>query len=93
MGKGTRVLSSNTSASAGQGALPNRGAALVLGRYIDRLLLKGHRLIPVHDVLGVGSPNRPVGVKAMGSLVRRRPPRIVVSMLPDGEGGGDGPSP
>ncbi len=63
MGGGERdwVLSSKTSASAGHGALPNRGAALVHGRYVDRLLLRGQGLIPVQDVLGVGVPNVPLG--------------------------------
>ncbi len=60
-GEGDRVRSSKTSASLGQGALPNHGAALVRGRYINRLLFRGHWLVPVEDVLRVGIPYRPVG--------------------------------
>ncbi len=77
--------------SAGQGALPSRGAELIRGRYIDRLLLKGQGLIPVQDVLGVGCPNRPVGVETAGSSVRWLCSAVIVSVSPGGEGGGDIP--
>ncbi len=60
-GEGDRVRSSKTLASSGQGALPSRGVVLVCGQYIDRLLLKGHWLVPVKYVLGVEIPYHPVG--------------------------------
>ncbi len=60
-GEGDRVRSSKMSVSSDQGALPSRGAALVRGRYIDRLLLRGQWLVPVEYILGVWIPYRPVG--------------------------------
>ncbi len=62
MGGGERdpVRSSKTWASPGQGALPSLGAAGILWWCVNRLLLQGHWLVPVKDVLGVGIPYVPL---------------------------------
>ncbi len=54
------VRSAKTWASSCQGALLICGAAPVYWWSIDQLLLQGHGLVPVKDVLGVGIPNGPV---------------------------------
>ncbi len=93
-GEGDWVLSSNMSASAGHGALPNHGAASVHGWYIDRAAAQGPGVDPSPGCTGGGDPKCFSWVRS--HLVVRSGGSFQGSLFlfrPGGEGGGEVPSP